>query len=304
MKSRKHTFMVFSDLHLRDSLPMSRTDDYLAAQFSKIRQIRKWWEENETPYILAGGDIFHHWKSSPWVIREAIDILPIIDVAVAGQHDLPKHNVDLISQSSIDVLCAARKIKHLCICTPRKIDELLISGFSYGQEIVGDEKSDIVIAHVMVSESNVKYPYETTPAKTLLKKFPNAKLILTGDNHSTFIEEYKGRVLINPGSVMRMTADQGDHKPCFFEVTIHKDNIYWKQHFLKIEDNVLTREHIVKVEMREKRVEAFIKYLKKSFDVGLSFEDNLKKFFAENNINKKLIAVVEKLVQESNDEIK
>ena len=46
-----------------------------------------------------------------------------------------------------------------------------------------------------------------------LEKQKEFDLILTGDNHQSFCITSNGRWLLNPGSMMRMRADQVDHNP-------------------------------------------------------------------------------------------
>ena len=37
--------------------------------------------------------------------------------------------------------------------------------------------------------------------------------MVSGDNHQSFVEKYKDQLLVNPGSIMRSTIAQFDHKP-------------------------------------------------------------------------------------------
>lgn len=292
-----NSYMIMSDTHLRDDIPVCRTDNYLEAQKVKLRHMREWWFTNGRPIVLHGGDVFHRWKTSPEIISLALNYFPKISLAVAGQHDLPKHQMDFIEKSSIYSLHAAGKIKDILNSTLN--NEQNIFGFCYGEdtkkiEFNSNEHPSILLLHKLVTRQNGDLPIPTTTAKEIFKKYPWANLIVVGDNHKTFVVEYKSRLLISPGSMMRMSADQAKHSPCFFEVQMAIDSnvLNYKQHFLPIKDDVISREHITSIKMRNKRVEAFVSHLKKKIDVSLSFEDNLKRYLHKNKVSKEIKEVI------------
>ena len=96
-----------------------------------------------------------------------------------------------------------------------------------------------------------------------------------------FVEEYEGRLLVNPGSMMRITAKQIDHKPRVY--LWYADTNTVTPVYLPIEEGVISREHIDKVQDRDERIHAFISKLNEDWKAEMSFEENLKAFF---NVNK------------------
>ena len=115
-------------------------------------------------------------------------------------------------------------------------------------------------------------------------------MILTGDNHQRFVVIKNGSILINPGSVMRITADQAGFQPrCFLYYAT--DNTV-REVDLPIEKNVVTREHIEEKAQKDERIQAYIERMNKDFEMGLSFRRNLEIFFEENNVPRKVREII------------
>ena len=132
-------------------------------------------------------------------------------------------------------------------------------------------------------------------AISVLKKYPWANLIICGDNHKTFVEEYQGRYLVNPGSMTRQKSDQVDHKPCVFLWSAKNNEL--EQVFLPIEKNVITREHIEKDEARDERIQAFIEKLTDDSITDVNFQDNLKQFLSQNPLKKSVVNYIYKALE-------
>ena len=106
-------FLFTSDWHLRDSVPVCRTDDFINVQWEKVEFILQYAKDNDL-IILHAGDIFDKAKSSPAVEAKLIHLLETYSIqfcCVAGNHDLLWHNKNQVC--SIDVLRAARLINDI-----------------------------------------------------------------------------------------------------------------------------------------------------------------------------------------------
>ena len=97
-----------------------------------------------------------------------------------------------------------------------------------------------------------------------------------------FVIEDEGRLLVNPGSLMRTTAAQIDHKPRVY-LYYAEDNTV-EPIFIPIAEGCITREHIDITEHRDGRIDAFISRLSDEVEIGLSFEHNLESHFSKNRI--------------------
>lgn len=283
------TAILTGDWHLRETQPIARTDDFWEAQWDKVQQIKELQEKYDCPVWMAG-DLFHHWKPSPYLLTETISRLPARMNVVAGNHDLPQHNMDLLHKSGLQTLVKAGAVT-------------LLEGTHWGEEpfhgtfLIPSVTHDKVIAvwHVMTYVGEKPWPGCTDlNARQILEKYPQFALILTGHNHKTFVKEIDGRLLVNPGSLTRQTTDQINHKPCVF-LWYAEDNTV-KQVFLKIKPGVISREHLERAEKRDARITAFVERLTGSWKSTVSFEDNLERFRQNNQVRSSVMDIVYKSI--------
>ncbi len=275
-------FLACADLHLRDDTPICRTDDYQKAQMGKFRMMCNYAREFGVPILIAG-DIFDNWKPSHRLVAQVINwTTGLMVIAVPGQHDLPQHNLQLLDKSGLGVLEAhgwhvlrggggGREL----------IPGLLIEGYSFGEEPQKYIKADVILWHTMNYPGKPPYPgCEAPHCSKLVDRFPNVKLIITGDNHETFTFTRNETVrIINPGAMMRATADQVDHEPVFFTVDKH---LSCQRVKFPIEQGVISDRHLVRAKKRDEKMESFITSITKSTEISLSFESNMEKYFEKN----------------------
>ena len=278
--------ILCSDIHIREDVPVCRTDvSYWDTQWKKIDFISDLQKKHNCP-VLHGGDLFDKARPSLNLVRETILHIPNQFFSVAGQHDLVAHSLDLIDKSGLKLLEVAGKITILNRC-------------HWGQEPTEPsfviKNRNILVWHKMVWQGKKPYPTCTDePASSILKKYPYS-LILCGDNHKTFVEHYEGRVLVNPGSLMRMDADQVDHKPCVF--LWYADSNTVQQVFLPIEEGVVSRMHLEQKEERDGRITAFVEKLSGEYEMSLSFEKNLEEFMKVNDVDEEVKQIIYKSIE-------
>ena len=289
-QNKTATAILAADLHIRADIPMCRTDDYLKAQFDKLEFIFELCKEDDCPLLVAG-DIGNKSQWPNWLLEVTIKIInkyEIEIICIPGQHDLPEHRLDYWEKSGCGVLHRAKVIEMLA--EPILYHNIFrLFPFGYGSEILHWEAIDkipiLAMSHQMVIENKPLWPGQEAPkGNTLLKKFPEYDLILTGDNHNPFVTEYKGRLLVNPGSMMRMTANQINHKPRVYKW--YADTNMVEAVYLPTEENVISRIHIESKEERDERMEAFVSRMQDDFAIELSFENNLEEYFKVNRTKK------------------
>lgn len=286
---KRATAILVSDIHLREDTPTCRLDSFWEAQWRKLDYISALAEELDCP-VVHGGDLFHHWKPSPYLLSMTIQHLPRQFWTVYGNHDLPQHNLDLVEKCGLNVLEAAGRIR-------------VLPGTHFGQKpagasfIIGGRK--VLVWHVMTWAGSLPYPDCPDPgAHILLKNWPDYDLILTGDNHQTFVAKFKGRVLVNPGSMSRQTAAQEHHRPCVF--IWYADTNEVEEVALPIDDDVVSRDHIIRKQERDGRLHAFISRLDNDWKASVSFEDNVEQLLAKNQIRTSVAKIVKSVVYETN----
>lgn len=293
----KPCFIAAADLHLRDDVPVCRTDDYLRAQQRKFGALCQAARDYHCPLLIAG-DVFDSWRPSHRLVAEVIEqSRGLTVVAVPGQHDLPQHNLALLGKSGLGVLEAHGWHVLRNGLVDRIIDGITIAGYAFGEVPPKGASPDIILWHVMTWVKEQPYPNCPAPrAVALLKKYHNVRLILTGDNHSSFIEElFAGGLLINPGSMMRMATDQLDHKPCFYLIG---EQTKTRSIPFAIEQGVISDAHIQREHERDAKMEAFVKRVADDAEVGLSFEENMQRFLEANKTSMEVRAAVLRAMEE------
>ena len=91
-----------------------------------------------------------------------------------------------------------------------------------------------------------------------------------------------------------MDADQINHKPriyLYYASTNSVESIY-----IPIEESVISRQHIDVVKERDDRINAFITQLNDNWQVGLSFEENIKRIKQKNSIRKSVMDIIYKAI--------
>jgi DNA repair exonuclease SbcCD nuclease subunit len=279
--------ILTADWHLREDSPICRIDDFEANQWAKVNYIKKLQKRYDCP-VLHAGDLFDHWKPSPSLLSKTINFLPNKFYTVYGNHDLPQHNFELRDKSGIYTLEKAGVLN--------RIPPLGIQFLSWNMIPFENEDDNILLWHTMTYKNVLPYPGCTSlTARRLLKKYSQFDLIVTGDNHETFIEEYKGRILVNPGSLTRQKALQMEHKPCVFLWDASNNMI--EQIYIPIEKNVISREHLEIEKKKDSRIENFVSSLDNDYITTLSFEENLKEFENINNIRNSVMNIIYKAIE-------
>ena len=294
-KIKRPDAICCGDFHLREDHPVCYLGDYQKDQWEAVDFVFELQQKYNCP-VLHSGDLFDHWKPSPYLLSKAIEHLPDQFYTVYGNHDLPQHNLELAHKSGIYTLAQAGKIEIL-----DKGNE--IEGCSWGIEPSNKKlnwvNKQILVWHIFNWQAKLPWPGCTdASAASLLRKYPY-DLIITGDNHKPFVEYYvrkeHTRVLVNPGSLMRMDADQINHKPrvyLWYAETNTVEPIY-----IPIKDDVISREHLEVKEERDKRIEAFVSQLNGDWKASVTFEENLEIFERENKVKKPIMNLVYKSLE-------
>jgi len=277
--------ILTADWHMRGNKPVCRKDDFLRTQALKVQFVIDLASTYKIPLLIAGdlGDKAY-WPN--WLLRQMIkqfESLMFCRVPVC----VTAHNVERWKEGALGVLEASESIKVYCHGLIPSLSKFDCVVFPYGQplQLVESESEGgipfVAMAHqLVVNKVFPRWEHSAQSAKALLKKFPQYQLIVVGDNHQSFVVEYEGRFLVSPGSLMRTTIDQVNHKPCVY-LWDGKDV---EQVRLPIEQNVID---VSKKDLRveyDERMDKFMTQIQKQHEIGLSFEKNLEIFFQENRV--------------------
>lgn len=294
-KSLRADLVFTGDIHLEETAPVSRIDDYEEAQKKKLAFLRAFTEKHDCPVIDAG-DIFNHWKTSPYLITRAAEELPKEVYTIPGNHDLPNHNKELIHKSALGTLFATKRIALLSSMYANSFYGVSVQGLAYGDSTIPEPHTsshiNILVIHELIWEET-KPPFpdaEGYSASEVLKRYKGFDIIVSGHNHSGFLFQAGNRFVVNPGSMMRISADKKDYKPRFYAMNIKAMEI-WPVYY-PIEPNVHDTFHLEERKAREARQQAFIQKINMDFNLALNFKDNLQTFFKKNRTPKKIEEVI------------
>lgn len=279
-----------ADLHFRDTKPVARTDDYILAQWMTLLEICALQEKHKCGVYVAG-DFLDHWKPSPWLLSQLITRLPEKWFTIYGDHDIPNKNMRLIEKSGLFTLWKAGKVKILG--GGHGTDKNNHKLGKYVQPSVVIKGRKILLWHILTWKKDLPFPgCENKSARQLLKIYPQFDCIVTGDNHKPFTESFKGRMLVNCGSMMQMKADQINYKPAVWLYYAKQNKVV--PYYLKTEDNVISREHLNRKNEADKRIDTFVKSLNTKIKLGMSFEQNMTKFLKNNDVKPSIVKTINK----------
>lgn len=283
--NKKPDAILCSDFHLREDMPTCFTGDFQKEQWDAVDFIY----DLQVKYdcgVYHAGDLFHHWKPSPWLLSMAIQHLPKKFFTIFGQHDLPQNSLNLVEKCGVQTLHLAQSLT-------------ILPGCHWGQEPEGYlpiEDKKVLVWHHLTYLSK-PFPEATGGmAEGILRKYPQFDLICTGDCHQSFTVEYQGRRLVNPGNLTRQAADQINYQPRIALWYAEDNSIIWVN--LPIQEGVISRSHIEHKEERDNRIDAFIKGLDGDYKAEMSFEENLMKFFQVNQTRESVKNIIYKSIDE------
>lgn len=205
-----------NDIHLRDTRPVNRVDDYYEAQFNKLEQLVGFAKEHNA-VLAIGGDLFDTHKVSAEVVNRAIDILSEVPahriVACLGQHDVPYHQVNVKKSPVYSLLTS--NVLHI---EDRRYDEVLfhVGNWETPPSPPKEGYYNVLLGHISVFEDIVPFYWkgEGYTAVELEKQYPGYQLYICGDIHIPFV---KGAVVVT-GSMMRMSINQRDYAPRCYKI--------------------------------------------------------------------------------------
>jgi predicted phosphodiesterase len=293
---KKVIAIITADIHLRDTQPIARIDNYWETQWKKINQIKEL-QQKYNCCILDAGDLFHKSASSiflnSYVIKNFISDI----FTIPGNHDLEDHNINLIKKSNLSILEAVKKAHIIKNNEDNPIgNNIVVFGIPYTtklQEIKINKKYEkhkkILLIHAMIFKNNKENklnPFiEGWTAKQILKKYSEFDLIISGHNHKNFEYECENRKLINPGSMMRMKIDQLEHQPCFY---LLYNDLSTEKIFFNIEKDIFDKNYIKEIILKKEskiKLDRFVDQLKGDKTYNINFKQNIENYFIKNDIN-------------------
>lgn len=218
--------LIVGDLHLRTRPPKRRREaDFQDVCLGKLRQIRDI-GDTRAAAVLQVGDFFDSSDPSKGLIAAVIYLLldrPVVSsswFAIHGQHDLRYHSQEAAGRSALRILEAAGVVKIMdaggCLIGRRGATVRFV-GASFGEVPYlqvpleyPDEGFNVLVAHAMVGDRPLWPGHDLTGPEQYVRKYPGYNLYCLGDYHYPFSVRVGDAWVINPGAVLRLTADERD----------------------------------------------------------------------------------------------
>lgn len=308
-------FIACADLHFTDKTPRNRKDIYPLTQLDKFDQILKI-AEKENAEILIAGDIFDSFKTPYKVTREVIHLIQQHDIriwAVPGQHDLVYHTKGL-NNTPLGILSTLDNVEILSNKTKTEISDGIkeVSLIGAGWDEEPEEKAHILVMHRMVTYKKPLWPGQEdyTTAGKLMKKYPWATYIVSGDNHKPHYlskndKNNNYRYQINCGSLMRRNKDQITYLPAVHLIDTKLNEV--SSIMLKVKNSgiVFDYDKIKREEVQnmikkqaQEDIETFVKSLNIKQEEKPRFENILKRVIKQVKPDIKVIEIINQLMEE------
>jgi exonuclease SbcC len=304
-------FLITGDWHLDEKKPKNRTETYVGDQKHKMRQIMKIASNYKVDAILQPGDFFNTSKLSDGCKAHWIRFFKYWDIpiyTIPGQHDMRYHSSD-IKNTPLGVLQAAGVVEIMgegafgCVKNSMMSPErnVYIHGAGWEQdipEIRREESINILLLHMLISDKPLYPGHANVNPGWILNKY-KYDLIVSGDNHKSFMSPKGKQKLVNCGSLMRSSIDQRDHRPIVYIYNTDSNTIRDESILVKPFEEVMNIEEAKKEKERNKELEDFVEGLSDTNIEGLDFKKNLIDHLTKNKdkISDGVIDIINEVIE-------
>lgn len=295
--------LLMGDLHIRYKTPAHRKDDFFATQFEKVCNAIRIASEHGCSAILQAGDMWDNPNPPRQAMSLYIDLLrssALPFYTIYGQHDMLYRNYDHVDRTPTYLLEKAGALHTVGIHNSRAdLGNVYLHGLSYDQEqsfapVAG--ATNVLIAHASVGDKPLFPGHVLTAPQAFLAQHPWADLILVGDYHYPFEDTLDGRVCVNAGVVVRKSVAQRDmqHHP---RVVIY-DTVERSTLSVVLPHAPAAEVFDVPEEQPQNdQLLRFVDALKRNRAIGISFEENLTAYYAENRTRPAIREVIAKAME-------
>ena len=282
--------IVASDPHLRPDAPQCYCGvlDWMDVQRLMLSELVTNANKLNSDILLCG-DIFDTPNVPASVVSLFIQEMMKLNKGnvvylIAGNHSLKYHTQDNLYNSSIGILDSLSNEDFKIIYMECE-DKTLNGIFEHSAYFDIGKPSYIVHTLTFHSEEEKPFGAQGYTALQLHEKYPDAKYLFVGDNHTAFDAEFENEVhIINPGTPIIQSAAMIDYQPVCYFIDTKTDQID-KIPFTYLDKSWYTANHLEEKHKRSDRIDAFIETVKQKGQISLSFVDNLINSISNNEIS-------------------
>ena len=232
-------FISSNDIHVSDTTPRGRVDDYKEAIFEKIEQMRSACTKLKADAALIAGDLFYNKepvKNSHNLVQRLIDVFktfPCPIYAIEGNHDLTGNNIESLERQPLGVLFKDGTLKQLREEVLEKDGaKISLVGVPYNENLelkdlkVPDRQefaSQICLLHQYAGiKGGMLYTERLYGYEELSVLSPD--IFVIGHYHvDQGVYQHNGKWFVNIGSMSRGTISEEDidHHPQIGFIKIH-----------------------------------------------------------------------------------
>jgi DNA repair exonuclease SbcCD nuclease subunit len=317
-------FVWSTDWHVSDYAPENRIDDYEAAVFHKLAQLKLLCEKINADICLAGGDIFHVKVSSKvkhGLVARLIKMLksfPCPVYSTIGNHDISHNSLDTLPEKPLGVVFNSGAMKRLDEETFVKGDvKVRIVGKHFDPKVElnafdslqkGDEDHLLVVYHGYACATGISYPGETTFRYDTLAKLPVDDWYFGHWHVDQGVSEIDGKNFVNIGSLTRGALNQENvfRTPKAVVCSYWKDKRNLQQVKLKVKpaSEIFNIERKERIDKEQALINQFIQNLRTEVAVKHDGESQILTRIGSYNIAQDVRECVLQLIEESELELR
>ncbi len=258
--------IAIGDVHLCEKAPICRKDNIRKTQIEKLQQIVDLCHKKDCPLFIAG-DFYDKWNIGFDLVNEVNAVLDNVDAyVVAGNHELPNHNISLFNRSPLS-LTKVKMLSGICLDN--------VCGYDFGAEEVFNT-CPVIVEHRMCYLSDPIKGYEGNKYDVAYlintDKYKHAKLIITGDNHKAFVyTNHDGRMWLNTGPIVRTSVAEKEYDPSAWYFELNEIMINIERHKLNVDLEAVDRIEMYINKVKDSMVSEFAEDIAKQATLALDF---------------------------------
>jgi len=242
---------------------------------------------------VIAGDIFDKAVVDSRLINFASEEVPYA-YAVAGNHDLPYHNIQNMPESAYGSLIRMKRIVNISDTIRLNVGGVSVAlhGFYFGRPFVPCVKQadiDVAVVHHYIWAARFGYKGVQTQyhLDKILEQLHGYDWIVAGDNHIPF----QSRNLVNCGSFYRRAKGHEEFQPVV--ALIFKDDIEFVS--VPIQEDIITVREKKKKEEISCDFAEFFQSLRDSESLVCDVDDLLKSYLVSRKVTKEVSDVIAKI---------
>jgi len=304
--------LLMSDLHIRQTNPRCRKDNFWQTQLSKFSQAVDIAVKEGCSFILQAGDFFDNPRQPLSVLFHYIPLLKKVPVlTVYGQHDLYMRSYEAVDKTAMALLDQAGIIR--CLGEdPFLVDDVAFYGGSYGRPVPSPyttEERNILVLHAPVGTKQLFPDHKLVSPEEAAYDYLGYDLILCGDYHYPFqvFTGDPGTWVVNMGALVRLTISAID-RALMPSVGVYDTRIDYEHGITVHKLDVVPSEVVFDLSTLEDEdkttVEMFGLFdaLKRDGRVGVDFVQNLRLAMDKSTLCPDARKELESVIEETKDE--